>query len=99
MWTLFLAPVLLIGPAAVFWTNLLLLRRWGKRPKLNCFNCATITGICSLLAEFIFTAELDRIVKLDYVGLGLGIGGAIGLLFASWIFGWIWLLTRDNPPK
>jgi hypothetical protein len=100
MWTLFLAPFLLIGPAAVFWINLVLLRRWGKRPKLTCFNCATLTGICSLFGEFCFPVTVDRIVKLgDDFGLGLAITGAIPLLLLSWFAGWFWLLMRDNPPK
>jgi hypothetical protein len=100
MWWLLTTSIPLLGPAAVFWTNLVLLRRWGKCPKLKCFTYASLTGICATFGVVPFLVLLDIVTKRgDVFGSGLAVIFGIGLVFLSWLAGWIWLLMPDKPPK
>jgi hypothetical protein len=99
MLTLLIVFGFLIGPAAVFWTNLVLLRRSGKRRKLNCFNGATLTGLGSVLVLPLFIAGLERIGIRIGEGEGFFMVFGIGLLLLSWFVGLIRLLLPDEPQE
>jgi hypothetical protein len=100
MWELLTAPFFLVGPAAVFWINLVLLRRRLGWTKLACFNCATITGIGAVFGDFFPFSLLERFANIgEGFGIGLAMISGIGLLFASWFVGLFWILTPDKPPE